>query len=199
VTFDTASQNLIFGFPFESNPTGICEGYFKIKFSEDNKILGLYLNVQPDPKTQPDDWFPPTIEKFNLNIDSLDNITYFRLPGHASDNLPLKHATFDKNELSSIKAELKMIIDTLNSCQILGIEKTFPSHEPNTDDLKRIEMAFKNPLFVISITNTTMLDKYISVQAHKGSLNANHTYELSDSDKSKLMRLLTEHVPRHIK
>ena len=30
VTFDTLSQSFIFGFPFQDNPTGIMEGYFKI-------------------------------------------------------------------------------------------------------------------------------------------------------------------------
>mgnify|MGYP000902487422 CR=1 FL=1 len=199
VTFDTLSQSFIFGFPFQDNPTGIMEGYFKIKFTEENKIINLFLNQTPDPKTQPDTYFPETIEKFNLNFSQLDNIIFVRLPGHASDNAPLKHVTFDKNEISTIKDEITQIIDTLNSCKIIEIQKTFPSHEPNTDDLKRIELEFINPRYIISVTNTTMLDKYVTVQAHKGNLSAHHTYVISESDKQKLMRLLTEHVPRHIK
>lgn len=199
VTYDTLKQNLIFGFPFESNPTGICEGLFKIKFSEDNKIIGLFLDKIPDPKTQPDDLFPPTLTKFDLDIERLNSVVFFRLPGPASEHPPLKNFVIEKNELLKFKDELKAIIDTLNSCEIQGLEKTLPSHEPNTDDLKRIELEFGNPLYVISIMNTTMLDKYVSVQAHRGKLNCNHTYELADTDKRKLMRLLSEYVPRHIK
>lgn len=199
VTFDTINQNFIFGFPFQDNPTGILEGYFKIKFTEENKIISIFLNQTPDPKLQPDSLFPPLIKKLDLTFDKLSSITFFRLPGHASDNPTLKHVFIKRNEFEPINSELKQIIDTLNSCSILEIEKSFPSHEPNTDDLKRIELVFKEPLYVISIMNTTMLDKYTEVQAHIGHINTQHTYQISDSDKSKLMRLLTEHVPRHIK
>jgi len=204
IFFENDSINHIVrvGLPFiRKATTATPESYLKISYNVDGKFSGLVLQNVTTFNELPDRMFPNKKEKFEFSVDNVIKIRLYFLPGQNTDSEYSKSIEFKEDGLTeNIKLDFRKILDVLNSTKIISGDKGAIHEQTNTNDLKAVLFDFKdgNDVLNLSVLNATKLDKYVEVNTFY-TMNAAIIYQLSETDKSKIQKLLDQFISKYTK